>query len=279
MGVGPVIAWRKATPRNLKRNFAMPLGMGLAVGIALLVAGVRHPYAILTFALAAFTMTTIVVEFWKGTRARAKIEGEGPHVALLHLVERNRRRYGGYVVHAGFVICFCGFSGMAFNAEKTVALRPGESVSITSPFGSVYQLTYQAMSWYPATNMTKLVATVDVKRDGRPAGMLAPEKRAYKQREEVTSEVGIRRAWNEDLYLIMAGVADADRFMAGANPRPVATFKVLVNPLVPWIWLGGFIMAMGTLVALWPAPEAVRVAVRAPARGRAPAPLPGLAGV
>jgi cytochrome c-type biogenesis protein CcmF len=278
MGVGPVIAWRKATPRNLKRNFALPLGMGAAMGVALLIGGVRHPYALLTFALATFTMTTIVVEFFKGTRARAKIEGEGPHVALLHLVERNRRRYGGYVVHAGFVICFCGFSGKAFNAEKQVALRPGESVSITSPFGSVYQLTYQAMSWYPATNMTKLVATVDVRRDGRPAGMLAPEKRAYKQREEVTSEVGIRRAWNEDLYLIMAGVSDPDRFMSGQDPRPVATFKVLVNPLVPWIWLGGFIMAMGTLVALWPAPEAVRVAVRAPARGRAPAALPGLAG-
>lgn len=278
MGVGPVIAWRKATPRNLKRNFALPLGMGLAVGIAFFAAGVRHPYVLLTFALATFTMTTIVVEFWKGTRARAKIEGEGAPLALLHLVEKNRRRYGGYVVHAGFVICFCGFSGKAFNAEKTVALRPGESVSIASPFGSVYQLTYQAMSWYPATNMTKLVATIDVKRDGRPAGMLAPEKRAYKQREEVTSEVGIRRAWNEDLYLIMAGVADPDRFMSGQDPRPVATFKVLVNPLVPWIWLGGFIMAMGTLVALWPAPEAVRVAVRAPARGRAPAPRPGLVG-
>jgi len=278
MGVGPVIAWRKATPRNLKRNFAAPLGMGVAVGIALFAAGVRHPYAILTFVLATFTMTTIVVEFWKGTRARAKIEGEGAPVALLHLVERNRRRYGGYVVHAGFVICFCGFSGKAFNAEKTVALKPGESVSITSPFGSVYQLTYQAMSWYPATNMTKLVATVDVKRDGRPAGLLAPEKRAYKQREEVTSEVGIRRAWNEDLYLIMAGVADPDRFMSGQDPSPVATFKVLVNPLVPWIWLGGFIMAMGTLVALWPAPEAVRVSVRAPARGRVSAPRPGLVG-
>ena len=176
------------------------------------------------------------------------------------------------MVHAGFVICFCGFAGKAFNAEKTVALKPGESVSITSPFGPVYQLTYQAMSWYPATNMTKLVATVDVKRDGRPAGMLAPEKRAYKQREEVTSEVGIRRAWNEDLYLIMAGVSDPERFMSGQDPRPVATFKVLVNPLVPWIWLGGFIMAMGTLVALWPAAEAVRVTARAGAPVRAPRP-------
>ncbi|MFL5537510.1 MAG: heme lyase CcmF/NrfE family subunit [Longimicrobiaceae bacterium] len=272
MGVGPVIAWRKATPRNLKRNFAGPLGMAIAVGLGLWVRGVHHPYALLTFTLATFTLSTIVVEFWKGTRARAKIEGEIAPVALLHLFERNRRRYGGYVVHAGFVICFCGFAGKAFNAEKQMALRPGESVTIASPFGHVYELTYQAMSWYPATNMTKLVATVDVKRDGRPAGMLAPEKRAYRQREEVTSEVGIRRAWNEDLYLIMAGVSDPERFMSGQDPRPMATFKVLVNPLVPWIWLGGFIMAMGTLVALWPAAEVVRVTARAGAPVRAPRP-------
>jgi cytochrome c-type biogenesis protein CcmF len=108
--------------------------------------------------------------------------------------------------------------------------------------------------------------------------MLAPEKRAYKQREEVTSEVGIRRAWNEDLYLIMAGVADADQFLAGQNPRPVATFKVLVNPLVTWIWLGGIVMAFGTLVAFWPAAEAVRATARVPVPVRAPMGQPGLVG-
>ena len=277
LGVGPVIAWRKATPRNLKRNFTLPLAVGTIVALALWLGGVSHPYALLTFALASFSMTTIVVEFWKGTRARAKIEGENAAVALVHLVERNRRRYGGYVVHAGFIVCFCGFAGKAFNAEKQVALHPGESLAIRSPFGHVYELTYQAMSWYPAPNMTKIVASVDVKKDGRPAGLMVPEKRAYKQREEVTSEVGIRRAWNEDLYLILAGIDNADGFLAGQNPRPVATFKVLVNPLVPWIWLGGFIMALGTLVALWPAAEPVRAAARV--RGAVPVPRPELAGV
>jgi cytochrome c-type biogenesis protein CcmF len=278
MGVGPVIAWRKATPRNLKRNFALPLGVSAATGLAFFAAGVHHPYALATFALAAFTLTTIVVEFWKGTRARAKIEGEGTAPALVHLFQRNRRRYGGYVVHAGFVLCCCGFAGKAFNAEKQAALRPGESVTIRSPFGHSYELMYQAMSWYPAQNMTKIVATVEVRRNGRLVGMLAPEKRAYKQREEVTSEVGIRRAWNEDLYLIMAGVADADQFLAGQNPRPVATFKVLVNPLVTWIWLGGIVMAFGTLVAFWPAAEAVRATARVPVPVRAPMGQPGLVG-
>jgi cytochrome c-type biogenesis protein CcmF len=277
LGVGPVIAWRKATPRNLKRNFALPLGIGALVALALRVSGMTNGYALATFGLAAFTMTTIAVEFWKGTRARAKIEGENAFTAFVHLIERNRRRYGGYVVHAGFVICFCGFAGKAFNAEKQVALHPGETMTIRSPFGHEYELTYQAMSWYPATNMTKIVASVEVKKDGKPAGLMAPEKRSYRQREEVTSEVGIRRVWNEDLYLILAGVDNADGFLAGQNPNPVATFKVLVNPLVPWIWLGGFIMAMGTLVALWPAAEPVR----ATAKARQPVPVarPGLAGV
>jgi cytochrome c-type biogenesis protein CcmF len=279
MGIGPVIAWRKASARNLRRNFTLPTGMALGVGAALWLAGARHPYALLTFVLGAFTLTTIAIEFHKGARARASIEGEGYPAALVHLVERNRRRYGGYIVHAGLVLTFMGFSGAAYNVERQAALRPGETMEIRSPFGHVYQLTYQAMSGYPAPNMTKLVAAVDVKRDGRFAGTLTAEKRAYRQREEVVSEVGIRRAWNEDLYLILAGIDDANAVLAGTNPRPVATFRVLVNPLVPWVWTGGFIMAMGTLLALWPVAEAARVAERKTAPRPVPAAEPELVGV
>ncbi|HEX6910408.1 MAG TPA: cytochrome c-type biogenesis CcmF C-terminal domain-containing protein, partial [Longimicrobium sp.] len=246
-----------------------PVGVALAVGAVLWLAGVRHGYALLTFVLGAFTMTTIVVEFWKGTRARARIEGEGLALAFVHLMERNRRRYGGYVVHAGFVVMFMGFAGAAYDVEKQVSLRPGESMQIASPFGHTYTLTYQAMSSYPATNMTKVIASVDVARNGRKAGVLTAEKRSYRQREEVASEVGIRRAWNEDLYLILAGIDDINGVVQGTNPRPIVTFRVLVQPLVPWIWIGGLIMAIGTLVALWPGaeparPNAAKPRVRAP---------------
>jgi cytochrome c-type biogenesis protein CcmF len=264
LGIGPVIAWRKATARNLRRNFTAPVSVAVVTAAVLWISGVRHAYALLTFVLGAFTMTTIVVEFWKGTRARASIEKESLAVAFVHLVQRNRRRYGGYVVHAGLVLMFAGFAGKAFNVEKQVALKPGESVEIASPFGHTYGLTYQAMSWYPATNMIKIIASLEVTKDGRPVGMMTAEKRAYQQREEVVSEVGIRRAWNEDLYLILAGIDDADAVVRGTNPRPVATFRVLVNPLVPWIWLGGLIMAIGTLVALWPAAEPTRPAAARP---------------
>jgi cytochrome c-type biogenesis protein CcmF len=268
MGIGPIIAWRRATPRNLKRNFTLPAAVGLLVGVVLWFQGIHHPQALLTFVLGAFTMTTIVVEFQKGTRARASIEGEGRAKALVHLVERNRRRYGGYIVHAGLVICFMGFAGKAYNVEKQVSLRPGERTEIRSPFGREYSLRYEDMSWYDATNMTKLIASVRLEVNGRPAGVLTAEQRAYRQREEMNTEVGIRSAWDEDLYLILAGIDDPNGVVQGTNPRPVTTFRVLVNPLVSWIWIGGLIMAVGTLIALWPAataPEPKPRAARVPA--------------
>jgi cytochrome c-type biogenesis protein CcmF len=277
LGAGPVIAWRKATGRNLARNFALPVSVGVAAGAALAIGGVRHGYVLLTFALGAFTLTTIVVEFWKGTRARARIEGEGPGRALVHLVERNRRRYGGYVVHAGLVIMFMGFAGAAYDVERQAGLEPGESMEIRSPFGHTYTLTFQAASAYPATNMTKVVTALQVTKDGRPIGVMTAEKRAYRQRDEVASEVGIKRAWNEDLYLILAGIDDVNGVIAGTNPRPLATFRVLVQPLVPWIWLGGLIMAIGTLLALWPGAEPARPAPpRAKPGSREPAAEPEL---
>ena len=252
MGIGPVIAWRKASKRNLRRNFTLPTVMGLSVGLILWAAGVRHPYALLTFLLGAFTLTTVGVEFWKGTRARSRIEGEGAGPAFLHMISRNRRRYGGYIVHVGLVIMFMGFAGSAYDVEEQAALEPGESMSVTSAWGHTFDLTYQATSAYPATNMTKLVASVRVQRNGRDVGLLTAEQRAYRQRDETISVVGIRRAWNEDLYLIMAGIEDPNGVIQGTNPRPLVTFRVLVNPLVPWIWIGGILMAVGTLIAMWP---------------------------
>ncbi|MDQ3556314.1 MAG: heme lyase CcmF/NrfE family subunit [Gemmatimonadota bacterium] len=258
LGVGPVIAWRRASPRNLRRNFVAPVAAALGVGSVLWLTGVRHTYALLTFVLGAFVLATIAIEFWKGTRARAHIEGEGAALALLHLVARNQRRYGGYIVHVGLVLGFMGFAGQAYDVEKQVTLAPGESVQIASPFGHVYRLTYQDMSWYTAPNMTKLVASLRVTRNDAPVGMLTAEQRVYRQREETATEVGIRRAWNEDLYLILAGIDDPKGVFDGTNPRPLATFRVLVNPLVPWIWIGGAIMALGTLIAMWPGAEGPR---------------------
>jgi cytochrome c-type biogenesis protein CcmF len=262
LGIGPIIAWRRASPRNLRRNFTLPLLAGAAVGLALWLQGVRHTEALLTFALGSFVFTTIFIEFQKGTRARSSIEKEGTVRAFFSMIERNRRRYGGYIVHAGLVILFMGFAGLAYDVEKDVVLQPGEHAEIRSPFGHTYRLTYLDMSAYTATNMTKIIASMQVEKDGRPAGILTAEQRSYAQRTEGSTEVGIRRAWNEDLYLTLAGVDDANGVLMGTNPRPVTTFRLHVNPLVPWVWVGGLIMAMGTLIAMWP-PAPVRDGQRA----------------
>lgn len=251
-GIGPVIGWRKASKRNLRRNFTIPLIVLAATAGAFWIGGVRNVYVILTFALGAFTISTVIAEFVKGARARASIEGEGAAKALVHIVQRNRRRYGGYVVHVGIVIIFMGLAGQAYDSELQVSMTPGESVEMQSPFGHTYRLTYQDMSAYTAQNMTKLVASLRVEKDGRPAGLLTAEHRAYRNREETNTEVGIRRAWNEDLYLIMAGIDDPNGVISGTNVDPLATFRIRINPLVPWIWTGGIVLALGTLVAMWP---------------------------
>ncbi|MGD2047482.1 MAG: cytochrome c biogenesis protein CcsA, partial [Gemmatimonadota bacterium] len=118
VGIGPVIAWRRATKRNLQKNFQTPVIVGLVVAAILWFSGAHHPLALVTWGISAFVLTIIVTEFWKGTRARARIEGEGYFPALFHLVSRNRRRWGGYVVHVGIVMIFMAFAGAAYNVDE-----------------------------------------------------------------------------------------------------------------------------------------------------------------
>ena len=116
-GIGPVIAWRRASRRNLVKNFLRPTIAGLALVVALVALGVRNGWALATFGLGTFVLATIVVEFWKGTRARARIEGEGGAKALVSLIARNRRRWGGYIVHVSIVVIFAAFAGSAFDSD------------------------------------------------------------------------------------------------------------------------------------------------------------------
>ncbi len=264
-GIGPVIAWRRASKRNLRRNFTTPVALGLAVAAGLFLLGVRHVYALITFGLAAFVMTVIAVEFWKGTRARARIEGEGWAKALVHLVARNRRRWGGYVVHASIVIIFVGFAGAAFDTEERRTLLPGETISVQSAFGHTYDLTYQGISTSRGQGdwLLQWIASFDVEREGTPLGLMTAERRFYQptaSSSQPASEVGIRSTLLEDLYVILAGVEDmaGTLFEGATGDAERATVEVQVNPLVGWIWYGGFLLTLGSLIALWPTEEARR---------------------
>ncbi|MEX0979861.1 MAG: heme lyase CcmF/NrfE family subunit [Gemmatimonadota bacterium] len=253
MGIGPVIAWRRASSRNLKRNFVRPLAVGGVVVGVLLLWGMRQPMAILTFGLSAFVMAVIVIEFWKGTAARARIEGEGAAAAFLHLVARNRRRWGGYIVHAGVVLIFTGFAGSEFDAEVRASLVPGESITIASPLGHDYTLTYEGISSARVQNMQQWIALMSIDRNGRDIGTITTERRQYITTQQPVTEVGIRSTPVEDLYVILAAVDDMAGVVANDPGSQRATFQVLVNPLVAWIWYGAFILSLGTIIALWPA--------------------------
>ena len=178
-GIGPLIAWRKTSAANLRRQFVAPLTTGMATLLVLLLAGVRDLYPIMAIALAGFVAGTIGQEFYRGVRARRRMHGESVPVAFLRLIERNRRRYGGYIVHTGILIYFAAFAGMAFKVEREATLKPGESVELRSPFGHTYRFTHVGISQYEALNRIVSAATVQVAIDGRPAGLLTSEKRQH----------------------------------------------------------------------------------------------------
>jgi cytochrome c-type biogenesis protein CcmF len=261
VGIGPVIAWRRATRRNLQRNFATPVVVGLAVAAALWISGARHGLALTTWGIGAFVLTIIATEFWKGTRARARIEGEGYASALFHLVSRNRRRWGGYIVHAGIVMMFMGFAGAAYNVDERHHMEPGETIEVSSPMGHTYQLTHQGLSVSLANGQRNLlwqaIVTVSVSRDGEPQGVLTTEKRQYTTQvgQPPMTEVGIKSYPLEDLYLILSELDDIQGAVNADSEAQGLWLQVLVKPLVSWIWLGCLILAVGTIVALWPSAD------------------------
>jgi cytochrome c-type biogenesis protein CcmF len=247
-GIGPLIAWRKASAANLRRQFVGPLSSGAAALALLLASGVRDFYAVVAIALAAFVGGTVAQEFYRGVRARRRMHQESVPLAFFRLIERNRRRYGGYIVHVGVLIYFVAFAGMAFRVEREATLRPGESVELRSPFGHTYRFTHVGISQYEALNRVVSAATVQVDVDGHPAGLLTSEKRQHvdsfkRPTFEPSTEVGIRSGLREDLYLVFAGAV---------NGTEEAVYRFNINPLVWWVWFGGFVLAFGGIVTMWP---------------------------
>ena len=247
-GVGPVIAWRRASARNLQKNFLIPLALGVVTGGALFVAGVRHYYAIVSFSLCAFVMATIVMEFYRGVSARRAMVGENVATALAHLISKNRRRYGGYIIHVGVVMMFLAITGTsAFKQEQQITVKPGDSFALGG-----YTLRYEGVEPRETPHIAYLTARIVVLKDGKQIDTLRPEKRFYKKPEQPTTEVAIRSTLGGDLYLVLGSYDDASH---------MATIQGYVNPLIGFLWWGGIVLAIGTGITIWPA----RVVARAPA--------------
>jgi cytochrome c-type biogenesis protein CcmF len=247
-GVGPVIAWRRASARNLRKNFLIPGGLGVTGGLILLLAGMGNYYAVVSFSLCIFVLATIVLEFYRGIRARQAMVGENPFTALVHLIGKNRRRYGGYIIHVGVVMMFLAITGTsAFKQEQQITVKPGD----TFPVGR-YTLRYEGVQPRETPHVAYLAASLAVLDGGRQVDTLRPEKRFYKKPEQPTTEVAIRSTLGADLYVVLGSYDDATH---------MATIQAYVNPLVGFLWWGGIVLACGTLVTIWP----TRVPARAPA--------------
>jgi cytochrome c-type biogenesis protein CcmF len=247
-GVGPLVAWRRASLPNLRRQFAVPVTAGGLTLLVVLLGGMRDFYPLVAIALGGLVTATVVQEFARGARARHRQYGEAYALALGRLIARNRRRYGGYIVHTGIVILFIAFAGMAFKTETEATLRPGESVSLRSPYGWTYTFTHLGVSQYQALNRLVTAATVEVARNGRKIGLLSTEKRQHVDASgrptfEPSTAVGIRSDLREDLYTVLAGVV---------NGTEQAVYRFTINPLVWWVWYGGMIVALGGLIVMWP---------------------------
>ncbi|MGH7645649.1 MAG: heme lyase CcmF/NrfE family subunit, partial [Gemmatimonadales bacterium] len=247
-GVGPLIAWRRASLANVRRQLAVPVAVGVLTGLALLVAGMRDLFAWLAITLGAFVLAGVAQEFTRGVGARHRQFGEPAPLALVRLVGRNRRRYGGYIVHVGIVVLCVAFAGMAFRTETQASLRPGETATLRSPYGHRYTFTHLAVSQDKVLNRHVTAGLVEVHRDGRRLGYLRSEKRQHvdgfgQPTFEPSTEVGIRSTLREDIYVVLAGVV-------GGTEQ--AVYRFTLNPLVWWVWFGGMILVAGGLIVLWP---------------------------
>jgi cytochrome c-type biogenesis protein CcmF len=320
-GVGPLLAWRRVSWESAQRVFRLPLAVAAVVALALAVFtdAAGNPWALALFAFAAFALTGLAQEFWRGTQARKRLRGEPGAQALVGLVSRNRRRYGGYIVHVGVIVLLIGIAASSsFQTNRDVELRPGESASVDGR-----TITYVKPTVGVDAEKFTFGSLLRVEEGGETIAYLRPSRRFFRPTGEqagmisryfdgeATSEVGLRAGFGHDLWIaeqpdisgIERGARLADQGFqkcmrgasgtpqqcnalravmqaAAANPslraqafsqieqvqsgaaarvaksflstKAAATFKVIVNPLVTWMWIGGLIALAGALIALWP---------------------------
>jgi cytochrome c-type biogenesis protein CcmF len=239
-GIGPLLAWRKSTVKNLADQFLFPIALGLVTGGAVVALGVRVWSSGICFALCGFSFGTIAQEFYRGANVRRGMTGTDLLTAMIGLVGRNKRRYGGYIVHVGVVLMFLGFAGEGFSRDEQLLLKPGEEATVGD-----YVLRMDALRVTDDGQKQMVTAHINVRStDGTELGKMYPAKWYFrKHEEEPTTEVGIRRSFAEDLYIVMPAYDAADQ---------TASVEVHINPLVNWLWFGFGILAVGTGIALLP---------------------------
>jgi cytochrome c-type biogenesis protein CcmF len=292
-GIGPLLAWGRLSPGAAMRLLRWPAvaAVAAAVALTLFTDAADSPWALFLFAFAAFTMVALGQEFWRAATARRALTGDPFPAALLGAIGRNRRRYGGYVVHAGIAILLVGIAASSsFQTNRDLRLEVGESAAVGD-----YDVTYRSLAADPDNERIAFNATLEVQKDGEQFALLAPARNYYPTQDpmagpigrffdgEATSEIGLKSSAGEDFWVAFQPdlstlddeIAQGNRQLADlppdaqgiailalaeryANDPPPATFRVIVNPLVVWIWIGALVALGGAMLALWPSAEARR---------------------
>jgi cytochrome c-type biogenesis protein CcmF len=238
MGVGPLIAWRRASVDNLKRNFLWPVIVGLAAAAVLSLLGVASALAVAALALTGFVAATIAVDIVRATRARLRL-GESIARAGGGLLLRHNRRYGGFIVHLGILVITLGITGShAWSVQTETTLKRGEHTDLGG-----YRVHFDGLSASEESNHMKVTGTFSVTNGRRRSTVLLPAKKFYPQEQSPIAYVDYRLGLLEDVYLVLGDFA---------RDGSQATVKVQINRLVSWIWIGGGILTLGAALSIMP---------------------------
>jgi len=255
MGVAPLAAWRHSTSKTLGKAMWKPFLASLVVVLVVILMGLRNWAALLGFWLCAFVVSVTLYEFWRGAMARHHRAGENFFVALWNLAGRNRRRYGGYTIHLGVVLMAIGIIGIElFQTETQATISEGETITLGD-----YNMVYRDLAIFDTPDGRNVArAVVEVEKNGRVVGELYPRRDYFYESQQPMTIPGVRSTWEDDFYVLLVN-------WESISDQGV-TFKIYHNPLVNWLWLGGLVFILGTLIAAWPDkdPAVSRVTARKP---------------
>ena len=239
MGIAPLFAWRKQAARSLGKAIWIPFVASMVLAGIWGYSHRMHPASIFGLWLVTLTLSLIIAEFWKGVQARHATRGENVFAALVNLVRRNHRRYGGYIIHIGVVLIAMGVIGDAFfKLETQGTVKQGESLNIGG-----YQLTFNQLLGYPGSDGRDIVeAATSLTKDGQLIRALSPRRDYFVVQQQPVSVPGVYSTPGMDFYVLLVGWDEQ-----GTS----ATFKIYVNSLINWVWIGGIIMILGTIIATW----------------------------
>ncbi|OLS41735.1 heme lyase CcmF/NrfE family subunit [Bacillus sp. MRMR6] len=237
MAVCPLLAWQKSSVKNLKKNFFIPAILAvLAMGL-MIVLGMQKAWAVIGFGVIVLLFITHYLEFYRGVKARRKMTKEKIPVALYRLMIKNRRRYGGYIVHIGIAFIAMGIIGSQnYDIETMKTVNLGDSIEVKD-----YRINYERLDQKREGINDIVYAELTVFKNGKRIGTIQPEKVFYGNWEQPSSEVGLISTLREDLYIVLSDWQQDGK----------ATFIVRVNPMIAWLWIGSFMIVIGSIFAVW----------------------------